>query len=230
MHSNQSSAHKATSQLNFAFTNHQINSRNDPTDQRIHALEVNFLQLKDWLNDIKSIPLKQNQQQNQDSVQDQTKGSVQSHQSQADGTVEFGSCRTNNREQVDIHPTEMTYLGRELTTSSCLLMVWDEVYWNYSGALIKQVKIVQVENAKTPTQASHLSCKAVKWEDTGRPSQRLFVIKDEATQLSPIGTIAARHSILTTMSSQLDLAWIGNLKDDWKHSILNLEGCNLKTR
>ena len=180
----------AKSHHNFAFTNYQINSKTDPTDQRMHALELNVSQLNAGIMDIKTILL----------------GQGQSTHSQTDGTVESDI----KREQVDIHPIEITFQGRELTTSPCLLMVGDEVYWKYSGNLIKQVKIVQVEKPKLLRRHPiyHVELSNGKTHDVRH--DELFITKDEATQLSPTGKITARQSILTTASSQLDLACIGN--------------------
>jgi hypothetical protein len=104
----------------------------------------------------------------------------------------------------------MTYQGRELFTSPCLLIIGDEVNWKYSGNLIKQVKIVQVEKPKLLRRHPiyHVELSNGKTHDVRH--DELFITKDEATQLSPTGMITARQSILTTASSQLDLACIGN--------------------
>jgi hypothetical protein len=46
---------KLSSQHKFGFTNYQINAKTDPTDQRMHALELNVLQLNAGIKDIKTI-------------------------------------------------------------------------------------------------------------------------------------------------------------------------------
>jgi hypothetical protein len=114
-----------------------------------------------------------------------------------------------NRQAIDLPLRNIIYNGTEMTTAPILLKAGDEVYWRYSGDLVRFARILGIISPPNLLQREPIySIEMQNGQTHSARHDELFITKNKALTLDQNGVIRSSQSI-TTASDQLDLTAIG---------------------